>query len=119
VNPDRWQQIKEVFADALRREPAERSAFLAVVCADDRDLRTEVERLLESYQTEFMAAPAIGEMAVSISGDQQLQAGQRLGRYRITQPIGAGGMGEVYLAHDMDLERDVALKILAGDFAFD
>jgi serine/threonine-protein kinase len=40
--------------------------------------------------------------------------GQRLGHYRIAERIGAGGMGEVYRAHDEHLERDVAIKVLAA-----
>jgi serine/threonine protein kinase len=48
-----------------------------------------------------------------------LQAGTRLGSYEILAPIGVGGMGEVYRAHDTKLNRDVALKVLpdllAGD----
>ena len=41
-----------------------------------------------------------------------IDAGTRLGRYEIRAPLGAGGMGEVYLAQDTELERTVALKVL-------
>jgi serine/threonine protein kinase len=54
---------------------------------------------------------------VKSDGQRELQAGQRLGRYRITRPIGKGGMGEVYLAHDTELERDAAVKILPAEGA--
>ena len=43
------------------------------------------------------------------------QPGSRLGRYEIRSLLGAGGMGEVYLAHDSQLQRPVALKVLAGE----
>src|SRR5262252_1702032 len=46
-----------------------------------------------------------------------LQPGTRLGRYEIRSPLGAGGMGEVFLAQDTKLDRKVALKILPADLA--
>src|SRR5918993_2357680 len=48
-----------------------------------------------------------------------IAAGTRLGRYEIRTQIGAGGMGEVYLANDTKLDRKVALKILPPEFAAD
>src|SRR5687768_6707929 len=48
-----------------------------------------------------------------------IPAGTRFGRYEIRSPIGAGGMGEVYLAHDAQLDRPVALKLLPSDVTRD
>src|SRR5215469_11224453 len=48
-----------------------------------------------------------------------LSTGTRLGSYELVAQIGAGGMGEVYKAHDTKLGRDVAIKILPEAFAHD
>jgi eukaryotic-like serine/threonine-protein kinase len=48
-----------------------------------------------------------------------ITAGTRLGRYEIRSQLGAGGMGEVYLAQDTKLERTVALKVLPAELAID
>src|SRR6266853_2960797 len=110
---DRWQQIKELFNDALQREPPQREAFLVAACAGDDELRAEVEKLLDSYQTDFMAQPAVGEVAdLIVCARGQLVNGQRVNQYEIIEPIGAGGMGVVYLAQDTKLKRKVALKLL-------
>lgn len=48
-----------------------------------------------------------------------LASGSRLGSYEILAPLGAGGMGEVFRARDLKLSREVALKVLPTEFAFD
>ena len=48
-----------------------------------------------------------------------MASGTRLGPYEISVPIGAGGMGEVYSARDMRLDRGVAIKVLPAEFAAD
>jgi eukaryotic-like serine/threonine-protein kinase len=48
-----------------------------------------------------------------------LSVGDKLGHYEVLAPIGAGGMGEVYRAHDTQLERDVAIKVLPRALAND
>src|SRR6185369_3254667 len=48
-----------------------------------------------------------------------LESGTKLGRYQILSLLGDGGMGEVYLAHDAQLNRKIALKILPSNFTTD
>ena len=107
--------MKEVFEAALGHAPEERSAFVGQACAGDDLLHSEVNSLLSSYEEEssFMETPAAAIAARSlVSEESAALVGQQLGRYQIVREIGRGGMGVVYLAQDVSLDRPVALKLL-------
>jgi serine/threonine protein kinase len=122
VAQENWQQVKKIFVDTLQQTPEERQQFLDRVCSDDETLRGEVESLLASLDSaeSFMETPAVTEVAESVLvGNCHLANGQSLGHYEIIRQLGAGGMGEVYLAEDLKLKRKVALKLLPHIFTSD
>ncbi len=118
---EKWEQVKDIFEAALSRTADERERFLAKTCQDDH-LRREVESLLSSFEeaNSFLQKPAVGEVAEIVVGKStRLANGRQFGHYEIIKQIGAGGMGEVYLATDTKLDRCVAVKILNEKFSRD
>src|SRR5262245_12004557 len=144
MKAERWQRIEDLFQAALEREGAERAAWLAAACAGDDGLRGEVEALLAALNEagSFMETPA-AESAVSRPTDARAAqlttavgpsasatdpraamptgsaVGRRIGHYEILSLLGVGGMGEVYLAYDAQLDRRIALKLLPPQFTTD
>ena len=116
MTPDRWRRIKEVLQEAQERDGPERIAFLDRACAEDMELRRQVETLLASEQDSGFLAHPLGAVAASVGFAQSTEcpAGRRLGPYQILREIGHGGMGRVYLAERADgqYRKRAAIKLV-------
>ena len=128
MTPERWQQISHIFKSAISLDVEARRAYVAEKCGGDESLRSEVEKLIDSHQQaseeNFIGGHAADVGAVLLSDDVDehkptLNKGQDFGSYFILDRLGAGGMGEVYLARDSRLDRTVALKVLSADVSSD
>jgi eukaryotic-like serine/threonine-protein kinase len=119
VTPARWQQVKNLLAQALEVSPSDRPAFLASICAGDSALRSEIESLLEAGDRAaqgFLENPAVVDLGGISAEPRGSWIGRRIGPYQILQQIGVGGMGEVYSAFRADdqYRKEVAIKLVRG-----
>jgi Tol biopolymer transport system component len=126
MSGDRQSRIDELVQSALALEPEERASYLAQACSDDRVLE-EVTRTLALLSDSPLPGSAAASpvfqpdspVSPSASAPKDSRIDRTFGVYHVTRRIGAGGMGEVYLASDTRLGRQVALKFLPAQTAGD
>lgn len=123
MDPARWKQIDDLLDAALEVSEELRVNFVATHAAGDEDLRRQVMDLLaaQSNADGFLNNSAMQIAGRALAEDQtEISAfafvDKTIATYHIERLLGAGGMGEVYLAFDQKLKRKVALKILPSEF---
>src|SRR6516165_9622392 len=117
ISTDRWHEIETLYHSARERKPEDRSAYLEDVCRGDVALRGEIESLLaqEERAVKFLETDEPGALEPGLEGS--VPTGERIGPYLVLDFLQKGGMGEVYRARDVRLDRAVAIKFLPGALA--
>ncbi len=115
MNPSRYEEIREIFKNALQQPEAQRARYLEKAVAQDTELQREVVSLLAAHQRtrSFLLG---SDPETEVEPEEDLLVGRMFGPYEAQRLIGRGGMGAVYVARraDQSFRMRVAIKVVAG-----
>jgi serine/threonine protein kinase/lipopolysaccharide biosynthesis regulator YciM len=115
-----WEKVRRIFEAAKNRADVERNAFVRRACENDPLILKQVQQLLEiDEQEKDILYSSVLQYTTLPSDPSTLLPNQKIDSYKIIKKIGSGGMGDVYLADDAELNRRVALKLLPKEFTRD
>ena len=121
MTDSRWTRLERIYHAALEVPSCDRAAFVRSEAGGDAELVSEIEALLayDEQPAAFMQYSAMELAARAIAAQQDRNEAEgysgRIGSYEVVGPLGTGGMGDVHLAYDSRLARNVALKVLRRD----
>lgn len=112
MSPDLWARVESLYNELADVPADEQNRRLGAV--EDPELRREVRSLLDAGGLTAGVPEAIAGLAAQVVGEQPGQAPTRFGPYQVQRELGAGGMGQVYLATRADDEyrKQVAIKVV-------
>ena len=110
MDKTQWDRLQTLFDAALQLPGPQRTSYLEHECSGDAALFEEVMGLLEAHTGDLPEWTT--NMGTRVRAIVDSRIGQQIGPHRILDKIGIGGMGVIYKAHDIRLDRDVALKFM-------
>ncbi len=120
MSAETQEKVRKIFGEALNLPISKRSSFLDETCGPDTALRSSVESLLDSFDNLGSGPSIASEPTLAYSETapiRTVRVGDTVGKYKLTEVLGTGGMGEVFLAEDPKLGRRAAIKFLRKEFS--